>query len=270
MSRTRIINSKARKLKVGENAGNGAWVEDAAPRPNDRSGDSPSASSSSIEFITTPRRAFPRGAITRVARAPQTASPPRRTLALPRALLAAATFAATARHALATEALISHDLPREDSVTTSPASFEARGRVFRARKSGATVANDTRTRSVTLSELADCLLQLRRRESCGGAVVARIGSVWSVTGKQWELPKYLANSKFRRDSIAFTRTGVRWGARPNCFWRRVLLIGIHRPKRTPPKKPDEVRVGIFFEVLARSLAPVHFRQASAHGSLRNR
>lgn len=164
MSRTRIINSKARKLKVGENAGNGAWVEDAAPRPNDRSGDSPSASSSSIEFITTPRRAFPRGAITRVARAPQTASPPRRTLALPRALLAAATFAATARHALATEALISHDLPREDSVTTSPASFEARGRVFRARKSGATVANDTRTRSVTLSELADCLLQLRRRE----------------------------------------------------------------------------------------------------------
>lgn len=49
-----------------------------------------------------------------------------------------------------------------------------------------------------------------------------IGSVWSGTGKQSELPKYLANSKFRRDSIAFTRTGVRCGARPNCFWRRVL------------------------------------------------
>ena len=258
----------------GENAGNGAWVEDVAPRPNDRSGDSPSASSSSIEFITTPRRAFPRGAITRVARAPQTASPPRRTLALPRALLAAATFAATARHALATEALISHDLPREDSVTKSRASFEARGRVFRARKSGATVANDTRTRSVTLSELADCLLLLRRRHRALLRWMAHsdsIGSVWSGTGKQSELPKYLANSKFRRDSdrVHAHRCSLRSSA------QLLLAQGAssyrhNRPKRTPPKKPDEVQVGIFFEVLARSLVPVHFRQASAHGSLRNR
>jgi hypothetical protein len=73
-----------------------------------------------------------RGAITRVARTLQTASPPPRTLPLLcEAFLAAATLAATARHALATEALISHGLPLEDSVTKSRASFEARGRVVR-------------------------------------------------------------------------------------------------------------------------------------------
>lgn len=98
-----------------------------------------------------------------------------------------------------------------------------------------------------------------------------IGSVWSGTGKQSELPKYLANSKFRRDSdrVHAHRCSLRSSA------QLLLAQGAssyrhNRPKRTPPKKPDEVQVGIFFEVLARSLVPVHFRQASAHGSLRNR
>lgn len=60
---------------------------------------------------------------------------------------------------------------------------------------------------------------------CGGwLTVTRLVpfGLEQANSRNSELPKYLANSKFRRDSIAFTRTGVRCGARPNCFWRRVL------------------------------------------------